>query len=187
MVIATLDACVLYPASLRDLLMRLTAGGLFAARWTAMIQSEWVRSSLAHNPAARLDQLERTCRLMERIDPASVVTGFESLIPRLNLPDADGRHVLAAAIKSSSSVVVTYNLADFPNAELDPYGIHAVHPDAFLCSLFDDQTDAFVTIMRIHRAALINPPKTAGQYIETIKRTSLIDLASRLETRIGAF
>ena len=34
------DACVLYPASVRDLLIRLARTGLFRARWTERILDE---------------------------------------------------------------------------------------------------------------------------------------------------
>lgn len=43
---AVLDANVLYPAPLRDLLMRLAVTDLFAARWTERIHDEWIRNLL---------------------------------------------------------------------------------------------------------------------------------------------
>lgn len=44
------DACVLYPAPLRDFLMRLALSGLFAARWSDDIQNEWSRNLLMSRP-----------------------------------------------------------------------------------------------------------------------------------------
>jgi death-on-curing protein len=43
-----------------------------------------------------------------------LVTGYEGLIPALELPDPDDRHVLAAAIVGRCDVIVTQNLKDFP-------------------------------------------------------------------------
>ena len=37
------DACVLYPAPLRDFLMELAITDLFKARWTDAIHDEWIR------------------------------------------------------------------------------------------------------------------------------------------------
>ena len=63
--------------------------------------------------ARRHRKLERTRDLMNAHVRDAIVTGFEELIPSLVLPDADDRHVLAAAIRAGAQVIVTYNLKDF--------------------------------------------------------------------------
>ncbi len=65
------------------------------------------------------------------------MTGYDALIDGLRLPDADDRHVLAAAIRCNASVIVTFNRKDFPDAVLSAYGIEAQHPDVFVDNLFD--------------------------------------------------
>jgi hypothetical protein len=47
---AFLDASVLYPVSLRNLLIRLTLAGLFQARWSAHVHDEWIRAVLRDRP-----------------------------------------------------------------------------------------------------------------------------------------
>jgi hypothetical protein len=59
-IVALYDANVLYPASLRDLLIRLAMTGMVGARWTARIQDEWIRSLLQNRPDLHAEQLERT-------------------------------------------------------------------------------------------------------------------------------
>lgn len=54
------DACVLYPAPLRDLLMRLALTDLYRARWTDMIHDEWTRNVLKQRPDLKPEDLERT-------------------------------------------------------------------------------------------------------------------------------
>jgi len=66
-----------------------------------------------------------------------LVEDYEALIPGLDLPDPNDRHVLAAAIKSGAQVIVTHNLRDFPPAAIERYGIEAQHPDAFVLNLID--------------------------------------------------
>ena len=66
-----------------------------------------------------------------------LVEGYDKLIPALSLPDPDDRHVLATAIRSSASIIVTYNLKDFPAKSINEYGIDAQHPDDFITHLFD--------------------------------------------------
>ena len=92
------DACVLYPAPLRDLLMHLATRALFSAKWTDAIHDEWISSVLKDRSDLTKEQLERTRRLMNGHVRDCLVTGYESLIPSLALPDPEDRHVLAAAI-----------------------------------------------------------------------------------------
>ena len=120
---AILDACVLYPATLRDLLLSLARDGLFHARRSERIQDEWVRSLLKRRPELEEAALRRTCELMARAVPDSVVKGFEDIEPGLQgLPDPEDRHVLAAAICGHADAIVTFNLADFPASALAPLG-----------------------------------------------------------------
>ncbi|HSP00135.1 MAG TPA: PIN domain-containing protein, partial [Thioalkalivibrio sp.] len=125
------DACVLYPAPLRDLLIRLATTGLFAARWTEQIHDEWTRSLLKKRPELA-DALPRTVALMNQAVPEALVIGHEPLIEGLTLPDPDDRHVLAAGIRAGAQLIVTFNLKDFPEETLAGFGIEAVHPDTFL-------------------------------------------------------
>jgi len=122
---AIYDACVLYPAPLRDFLLRLAMTELFRARWTAHIHGEWMRSVLNNRKDLTAGQLERTRQLMDQAVPDCLVTDYEDLIDSLELPDPDDRHVLAAATRCQAGVIVTFNLGDFPNDILRQYGIEA--------------------------------------------------------------
>ena len=81
---------------------------------------------------------------MEKSNPSGPVRGYEVHIPSLTLPDPDDCHVLAAAIHSSSTHIVTYNLSDFPDSILGSYEIEAIHPDLFLSALLDDEPALFL-------------------------------------------
>jgi hypothetical protein len=91
---AVLDACVLYPAPLRDFLMELAAGGLFRAKWTEQIHDEWIRNLLKKRDDLTIEQLTRTKTLMNTAIPDCMIEGYEELIVGLQLPDEDDRHVL---------------------------------------------------------------------------------------------
>jgi hypothetical protein len=133
---AVFDACVLYPAPLRDFLMWLALSGRFRARWTALIHDEWVRNLLRNRPELDPAQLQRTIDLMNKAAPDALVPGHEDLIDSLTLPYADDRHVLAAAILCNASVNVTFNERGFPAAQLATFGIGVQHPDEFIDNLF---------------------------------------------------
>ena len=44
------DACVLYPAPVRDLLMEIAISDLVQAKWTERIHQEWMTSLLKDRP-----------------------------------------------------------------------------------------------------------------------------------------
>ena len=157
------DANVLYPAPLRDLLLRLAVQDIFRARWTDRIHDEWIRNLLVNRPDLSPDRLNRTRQKMNENVRDCLIVDYEHLIPGLELPDSDDRHVLAAAIKVNAAVIVTYNLADFPGNLLAPFGIEAQHPDDFLVFQFDLNKAALVRAVRQQRAALQNPPRSAHE------------------------
>ena len=129
-----LDARVLYPQTLRDLLLSLAGTGLFHARWTERINQEWVEKLLLKNPDRRV-QVLRTLELVNRSVEDCLITGYEHLIESVVLPDPDDRHIVAAALVGGVDVIVTDNLADFPTDVLSPLGMEAQHPDDFLASV----------------------------------------------------
>lgn len=102
------DACVLYPAPLRDLLIRLANTGIVRARWSEAILDECFRNIQEQRPELKPEALQRTRELMKKAVVDCMVTGFESLIDGLTLPDPDDRHVLAAAIRVGAQAIVTF-------------------------------------------------------------------------------
>ncbi len=177
---ALYDSCVLYPAPLRDLLLRLALTDLFRARWSKDIHEEWIGSVLRDRPDLKRAQLERTRDLMDAHVRDCLVTGYESLIAGLELPDANDRHVLAAAIRSGASVIVTFNAADFPEAQLAKFGIEAQHPDVFVTHLIDLAPGEVVAAARDQRAALRNPPFSVAEFLDCLARQRLPETVVRL-------
>ncbi|MDG3008308.1 PIN domain-containing protein [Paludisphaera sp. Pla2] len=174
------DACVLYPAPLRDLLMRLALANLFQARWTDEIHDEWTRNVAANRPDVSPESLARCRRLMNEHVPDSLVTGYESLIQSLSLPDPDDRHVLAAAIHGGAGLIVTFNLSDFPASALGGYSIEAIHPDEFLANLWGEFPEAVLDAVSRQRAGLKNPPRSAGELLATLEQCGLAETVARL-------
>lgn len=95
--------------------------------------------------------------------------------------------ILSSAIPSIQGkrvqvpVIVTFNLSDFPETALAPYGIRALHPDAFLMELLDAVPDAFLAALRNHRAALKNPSRTPEEYLARFVDNGLRKTATWLE------
>ena len=177
---ALLDANVLYPAGMRDLLLRLADRYLYAPLWSADIHAEWMRNLLADRPDLSPDILERTRSVMDRHFPDAVVTGYQGLTTGIDLPDSGDAHVLAAAIHGRADVVVTRNLRDFPPEDLAPHALTARHPDAFVADLFDFEPEAVLAAVRGHRAALRNPPRTPEDHLAALDHLGLTRTACLL-------
>lgn len=181
---ALLDACVLYPARLRDLLLSLAAAELFEPKWSEIIQEEWIASLLANRADLTRAQLQAAHDAMNQAFPDASVRGFEPLIPALDLPDIDDRHVLAAAIQARADFVVTINLKDFPAPALIPHGLEAIHPDHFIDLLFDlDEDEAFAALGKM-RSRLRAPSMTPKEFVESVENVGLVLTASRIRANL---
>lgn len=108
------DANVLYPNTLRDILIRLAQAGLAHARWTDRILDEMVRAIGRTRSNIEPARIARLRGLMNASLRDCLVEGYEPLIDGLKLPDEDDRHVLAAAIACRADAIVTFNLSDSP-------------------------------------------------------------------------
>lgn len=177
---AVFDACVLYPAPLRDFLMWLGLSGRFRARWSRDIHEEWKRNLLLNRPDLTRAQVERTSDLMDRAIPDGLVDRYEALIAGLTLPDPDDRHVLAAAIRCGASVIVTFNQRDFPADVLVSYGVESQHPDEFAENLFDLDAAAVIAAAQRQRAQLKNPAIEVDRYLEILFRQGLVQTTKAL-------
>ncbi|BAZ12837.1 hypothetical protein NIES4071_46710 [Calothrix sp. NIES-4071] len=155
--VALLDACVLYSAPLRDLLMWLAVEGVYVPKWSEMIHAEWIQNLLEARPDLLPERLDRTRELMNARSPDALVTDFEHHIANIMLPDADDRHVVAAAITGNCDVIVTFNLKDFPDAALTQYQLAVVHPDNFILQCFIDSPDLSLAALRKQHQSLRFP------------------------------
>ena len=107
--------------------------------------------------------------------------GLRGAYPTLTLPDPDERHVLAAAISANAPIIVTFNLSDFPARTLAALKIRAVHPDDFAVSLFSVEPEQFVQLVKLHRQALVNPPKEVDEYLATLSQCGLPKIVDSLQ------
>jgi predicted nucleic acid-binding protein len=131
---AVLDACVLYPTVLREVLLGVASEGLFAPLWSARLLEEWARAAGKLGPAAEA-QVRGDIALVRARWPRAEVPVAPVLEARLWLPDPADVHVLAAAIAGSADVIVTFNAQDFPRNVLAEEGIWRADPDGFLLDL----------------------------------------------------
>lgn len=168
-----LDACVLYPATLRDLLLSLAYENVYRARWTQDIQDEWLRNVLTKRQDLELEKLRRTQFLMTAAIDDCLIDGYQSLIESLQLPDPDDRHVLAAAIVGHADAIISFNKKDFPEVVLSKYGIELLHPDDFIMLQYDLNSIGVLEAVKAMRARLKNPPKSVQEFLDKLEQQGL--------------
>jgi predicted nucleic acid-binding protein len=181
---ALFDACVLYPPSLRNVLLSLAVTDLFRARWTVRIQDEWLRAALRDKPGLSEEALQRTQRRMAVAIPDAIIASYEGLISCLDLPDPDDRHVLAAAIAGRADVIVTLNLKDFPASTLAAFNIEAQHPDEFIAHVLTLAPPVALGAIKEMRARLKRPPFSPERFLELLMRQGLPQTVAILRENI---
>jgi predicted nucleic acid-binding protein len=136
----TLDACVLFPTVLREMLLGAAAAGAFAPVWSPRILEEWARAT-RRLPGDAEARARAEIALLRAAWPAAEVAPDDALTDSLSLPDPDDRHVLAAAIAGGARALVTLNRTDFPTRTLARHGLILREPDGFLAELHAEGHD----------------------------------------------
>ena len=150
---AVLDACVLFPTVLREILTGVAAKGLYQPLWSDRILREWTRATLKLGPVAQM-QAEGEAALFRAAFPRGLVREQPGLEARLLLPDPGDVHVLAVAIAGHADCIVTFNAQDFPRHVLAEEGLERRDPDGFLWQLWSFHPEAVTeVVMAVHGVA----------------------------------
>jgi predicted nucleic acid-binding protein len=160
-----LDANVLYPAPIRDTMLRAAAKGLFQPCWSSQILDEAI-GALRRDGRMTLEQTRRLRGALSRAFPEALVEGHEALVPAMQ-NEAEDRHVAAAAMKTGAQVIVTDNLGHFRTL---PEGIEAQSAEEFLCNLVDLAPEIMLEALSEQAAALRNPPRSFESLVDGLAR-----------------
>jgi predicted nucleic acid-binding protein len=177
---AVLDACVLYPTVLREILQAAGEAGLYQPVWSDRILGEWVRATAKLGPAAQV-QAEGEAAAFALAFPRGRVPAQPGLEARLMLPDPADVHVLATAIAGSADEIVTFNAADFPGHALAAEGVRRRDPDGFLWELQSGAPEAMAGIVEAVRAKAEAISGRPVPLRPLLKRVRLFRLAKALE------
>ena len=132
---AVLDACVLVPPILREILLGVAAKGLYQVCWSERLLEEWARASAKFGPLAETEARARIA-VLRAVFPRGTLAAAPHIEARLHLPDLDDAHVLAVAIAGSADAIITVNAKDFPRHTLAEDQIARRDPDGFLWELW---------------------------------------------------
>ncbi len=164
-----LDACVLLPYQLADLLLWLADAEMYEPLWSEEILNE-VERNLITKFNVEPEKASRRLNRMRSAFPNAMVEGYEDLVAAMT-NDPKDRHVAAAAVRGGAAIIVTANIQDFPPESLEPYDIEAVHPDDFLQDQLDLDPTVTLACLRQQRTAYRRPQLTVTEFYLSLRRT----------------
>lgn len=171
--VVVLDANVLYPAPLRDLLLSLAAVKLFQPKWSVRINDEWTRNLVKNRPDISPEALAKTITAMNIAFPDALMPEDPTVEAQLHLPDPDDRHVLMTALISEADYIVTANTKDFPAMIAVEYRIEPIHPDDFVTAIINEHPGEVRTAVDKIITRLKNPRKTFEEVMQTLLKCGM--------------
>lgn len=179
-----LDACVLYPTVMREILLGAALEGLFVPLWSDRLLEEWARAAARLGPEGEGVARGEIAAVLARW-PQAMVRGAEGVERRLWLPDPDDVHVLATAVAGSADAILTMNAKDFPRGVLAEEGLVRLDPDQFLAGLAETDPEAMA---RVVAASVATATRLSGEEWTArslLKKARLSRLARTLERVSG--
>ena len=168
-----------------DALMSLATAGLFAAKWTARIETEWMAALELKRPDLKGRLQGRRDQMREAIPDWEVPeAAWQACAGGLHLPDRDDVHVLAAALAGHADCIVTANLKDFPADCVGPLGLEVIHPDQFIVAQWDLEQLVAVAAFKRMRARWKRPQASADDFANAMERGGLPEAAQRLREAV---
>lgn len=146
--VAVLDANVLYPQWLRDVMLTLAVEGSFKPVWSRRIIDEMRRNVLRNHPEIDPGNFDDvTVATLRLAFPDAWVEVPHNLIAQMDNSPED-RHVLALAVHADASVIVTENTADFDASRfVESDQIRVETPATFLNAAIDEDEDLMASVL----------------------------------------
>lgn len=177
-----LDTNVIYPLIIRDLLFWFAHYDLYTPKWSEHIFDEWKR--VMRKKHVSEDEITKRIDKANIAFPDAMVVNYSGLIDHLDLPDADDRHVLAAAIKTNANLIVTNNLKDFPEEYLNSFGLKAKTADDFLTDIIDLNPEQAIAAFREMVLSKKQPDLDEFAVLDQLRKAGLKDTANYIHALI---
>lgn len=162
--VVVLDACVLYPMYLRDILLSTAEAGLYLPCWSEKILEE-ATGKLVSKGIKTFEEARQFGTVIKEAFPEAMVEipfGLEKVMTN----DSKDRHVLAAAVVAKADIIVTDNISDFKPEDLAPWNVKAQSADDFLTDLFQTYPDSIVQVVRQNCNKYTKPKRTFVELLE---------------------
>lgn len=173
-----LDTNVIYPVISRDILFWFAHYDLYIPKWSEQIFDEWKRAMIKRGVS--LNEADKRMTKASAAFPDALVQNYKSVLSRLDLPDKNDCHVLAAAIKTNAHLIVTNNLKHFPDSYLLSFRLKAKSADEFLTEIIDLHPERGIAAFREMVLNKKNPSFNLFEVLNQLKRANLSDTADSL-------
>lgn len=173
-----LDTNVVYPVIIRDILFWFAHYDLYTPKWSDHIFDEWMR--VMKEKGVSDEEARKRIQKANGAFPDALVQNYQVLIAHLELPDANDRHVLAAAIKTNANLIITNNVKDFPDGYLKSFSLNAKTPDDFLTDIIDLNPEQAVAAFREMVLNRKNPQMDEFEVLNQLRKAGLTDTANYL-------
>jgi len=164
-----LDACVLVPISLTNVIRTAAEHDLVQPYWPSTVVEEAVLAIAEMRPGLGEDRIRRRFTAMNSAFPGASVTAGTSTLDDYYFPDPDDKHVAAAAMAAGAQTVVTANTKDFPKPLIHRLGLSVMTPDDLLLALLEDDTEAMTSVVVEITEALNNPARTKDDILVSLR------------------
>lgn len=182
--VAVLDANVLYPFQLRNLLLHLAVEGVYTPLWSDEILEEVARA-LRTNANLSDQQCAHLFGQMRQHFPDAFGGNHAGAADALTLRDEGDRHVIALALAYEAEVIVTSNIKHFPAIALRPLGVEALRPDDFCAALAEQDAAAVLRAAEQHRTSLKSHPLRHDEYLTSLEEKAGLKRTARLLLEAG--
>lgn len=173
-----LDTNVVYPVIIRDVLFWFAYYDLYTPKWSEHIFDEWEKV-MKERGVSEEDARLRISKANLAF-PDALVQNYNGLIPHLELPDENDRHVLAAAIKANANLIVTNNIKDFPLEYLQTFSLSAKTADDFLTDIIDLNQEQAVAAFKEMVLNRKNPKQDEFEVLNLLRKAGLTGTADYL-------
>lgn len=186
---AFIDACTLAGVLRRNLLLTLAEAEFFRVQWSETVLGETERAIekmlLARGDLKAAERASKAIRNMVTAFDEAMVTEFEQFLCLCpDMPDLGDQHVVAAAIKAQSSIIVTENIKHFPEGLVSSLGIEVRTSDAFISDTIALDEGKAVSAIRNMRIRFRNPELSADALLFRMEAQGLTETADLLSSHI---
>lgn len=168
------DTCVLFPFSVMDLVLALTEDGVHDIVWSEALLEEWEEVVTRSHGRTKAAARSITDAVRQFFAEGEVTADdYLPLVARMPGNDPDDHQHMAAALAGDASVIVTWNLKDFPAEALARHGLEVLDPDTYLCRLFGQFPDEVgATLVRL-AGGKRRPPMSTADLLDALDKAGV--------------
>lgn len=178
------DTGVLFPFSVMDLLLALTEDGVHELVWTDDLLAEWERVIVREHQRSADTAASVTAAIREHFGDLRIGAAPPNLVAKMPGADPDDHVHSAAAVNAGIDILLTWDTAGFPAAELAALGLRVADPDAYLVQLLDEAPAEVSTAVRTVARSKTRPPLTVDQILDRLAAAGVPDFAGRMRDRV---